>query len=172
MAPRSAVFDLASEHKEELDSRLVKGGFRGYMDLAEWLQDLGYDISKSSVHRYGKDFEDRLGTLKIVTEQCKAVVAQSPDEQGVVNEALIRLVQEQVFSMLMDVDVSFKAKDIASLTRAVANISRASVSQKRLMNEYRERIADKAEKTAIQKGLSKEDANFLRSQILGVEISD
>lgn len=172
MAPRSSVLDLPPELKEELDRRLVKGGFSGYLALSEWLADGGFDISKSSVHRYGQDFEARVGTLRLVTEQCRAIIEESPDDQGMVNEALIRLTQERVFNLMMDLELKLSAKDLAGITRAVANISRASVSQKRLMNEYRERVADTAVEAAIQKGLSKENANFLRAEILGVKINE
>jgi hypothetical protein len=172
MAPRSSIYDIKPDDKEELDRRLVKGGFSGYSELAEWLQALGYDISKSSVHRYGKNFEERVGALKMVTEQCKAIVEESPDDQGLVNEALIRLTQERVFNLMLELEVAFTAKDLASITRAVANLSRASVSQKRLMSEYRSKVADKASEAALQRGLSKDDANFLRAEILGVKVED
>jgi len=172
MAPRSSIYDIEPEDKKELDSRLIKGGFSGYSDLAEWLQALGYDISRSSIHRYGKNFEERVGALKMVTEQCKAIVEESPDDQGLVNEALIRLTQERVFNLMLELEVAFTAKDLASITRAVANLSRASVSQKRLMSEYRAKVADKASEAALQRGLSKDDANFLRAEILGVKVEE
>ena len=74
MPPRSKVAALPPEVKEWLDKALVENNFGGYELLAAELKGKGYEISKTGLHRYGQQFEDRLNALKIATEQARAVV--------------------------------------------------------------------------------------------------
>ena len=59
MARESAVDQLSPEHLELLKVRLEDSGFQDYQQLTDWLTELGYQISKSSVHRFGKKHEHR-----------------------------------------------------------------------------------------------------------------
>jgi hypothetical protein len=52
------------------------------------------------LHRYGQDFAEQLDTLMLVTEQAKAVVEAAPDSEGAVNDALMRVTQEELFLIL------------------------------------------------------------------------
>ena len=105
MGKKSTVETLPKEVKEWLDRALVESNFSGYKLLAGEMKARGYEISKSAIHRYGQDFEDRLKTLKMVTEQARAVVQAAPDEDGAVNDALVRLTQEKLFGVLMEIEV-------------------------------------------------------------------
>lgn len=170
MPPRSKVDLLPEDIRTELEARLIKDGFSGYRQLSEWLADQGFEISKSRLHVWGQDFEDRLGALRKVTAQARAIVAESPDDDGAVNDALIRLTQEKVFTLMADLEVEMSTGDLAKITRAVANLSRASVSQKKLAKEIREEAlehaAQRVEDAALSNGLSAEDAKFWREQVL------
>lgn len=177
MAARSRVTTLPSAVKQWLDKSLVDGGFGGYEVLAAELKSRGYDISKSAIHRYGQDFERRLQTLKMATEQARAVVASSPDDEGAMGEALTRLVQEKLFGVLIDLEIDPKSQpNLATVARAVADLSRTSIGQKRWQIEIREQAAKEAKAEAMaavdsvkkSAGLSEEAVAMIRAQILGV----
>ena len=51
MPARSAVGQLPEEIRDEINRRLVENSFSGYAQLAGWLRELGYQISKSALHR-------------------------------------------------------------------------------------------------------------------------
>lgn len=138
MPKRPAVESLPREVKAWLDKALAEGGFQGYRLLEEELRSQGYEISKSSLQRYGKSFEDRLKSLKLASEQARAVVEAAPDTEGAMNEALMRLVQEKLFTVLQDLQVDPDKLNLSGITRAVAELGRASVTQKRWMVEARE----------------------------------
>lgn len=128
----------------------------------------GYAISKSALHRYGQAFETRLSALKMASEQARAVVAAAPDEEGAVNEALMRLVQEHLFKLLMAEEGEF---DLPKVARAVAELGRATVTQKKWQAEVRARAeaaAAAVEKIAKKGGLSAESVDQLRREILGI----
>ncbi|MDW3715335.1 MULTISPECIES: DUF3486 family protein [unclassified Pseudomonas] len=168
MPPRSKVAALPAEVKSWLDQVLVESNFSGYEALSAELADRGYSIGKSALHAYGQTFEDRLSRLRMASEQAKAVVTAAPDEEGAVNEALMRLVQEQLFNMLMAADGKV---DLPKVAKAVAELGRASVVQKKWQAEVKARAeiaAQTVEKIVRKGGLDADTVNEIRRQILGV----
>lgn len=141
MPPRSKIAALPSEVKAWLDSALVEGNFSDYEALASELHTKGYDISKSAIHRYGQGFEDRLSALKVATEQARAVVDAAPDNEGAVNEALMRLVQEKLFQLLMAQEGHV---DLPKVAKAIAELGKASVVQKKFRVDEQARIEREA----------------------------
>ncbi len=168
MPARSKVAALPPEVKAWLDGALAENNFSDYELLADELKARGYAISKSALHRYGQAFETRLSALKMASEQARAVVAAAPDEEGAVNEALMRLVQEHLFKLLMAEKGEF---DLPKVARAVAELGRATVTQKKWQAEVRARAeaaAAAVEKIAKKGGLSADSVDQLRREILGI----
>ncbi|SDI83837.1 Protein of unknown function [Pseudomonas flavescens] len=168
MPPRSKVAALPPEVKAWLDRELVDNNFSGYEALSAELAGRGFTIGKSALHAYGQTFEDRLSALRVASEQARAVVAAAPDEEGAVNEALMRLVQEHLFKLLM---TDGKPIDLPKVAKAVAELGRASVVQKKWQAEVRakaEAAASQVEKIAKKGGLNAETVAEIRREILGV----
>ncbi|OEC61307.1 DUF3486 family protein [Pseudomonas sp. ENNP23] len=168
MPPRSKVGALPAEVKAWLDQALVENNFSGYEALSAELAERGYSIGKSALHAYGQTFEDRLSRLRMASEQAKAVVTAAPDEEGAVNEALMRLVQEHLFNLLMAENGKV---DLPKVAKAVAELGRASVVQKKWQAEVKARaeVAAQAVERIVRKGgLNAETVNEIRRQILGV----
>ena len=171
MPPRSKVAALPPEVKEWLDKALVENNFAGYELLAAELKGKGYEISKTGLHRYGQQFEDRLNALKIATEQARAVVQASPDDDDAMNQALIRVTQEKLFTVMMDLHIDPEQIDIAKLTRSIADLSRSSTAAKDYAAKVREKArAGAAEVTATAKsaGLTDEAVETIKKKILGI----
>ncbi|MCE2691645.1 MAG: DUF3486 family protein [Rubrivivax sp.] len=141
MPRRSKIAGLPPELKEWLDAELVRRGFADYVQLAEDLKAQGAEVSKSAVHRYGTQFEARLAQLKVSTEQARAVVQASPDDEGAMNEALIRLTQDKLFGLLVELDVDPESVNITKVTKSIADLARASVTQKRWQMDVRAKVA-------------------------------
>lgn len=168
MPPRSKVAKLPKPVKEWLDRTLVANNFSGYETLAAELAARGYAISKTALNNYGQEFEDKLHDLKLAHEQAKAVVSVVPDEEGSMNDALVRLVQDKLFKLLRTDEGKI---DLAKVGRAIADLGRASIQQKKWQAEMRAKVEDAAqavEKIARKGGLSVETAEQIRAQILGI----
>jgi hypothetical protein len=168
MPPRGKVAQLPPEVKAWLDQALVESNFSGYEALSTELAERGFSIGKSALHTYGQGFEERLSALKMASEQAKAVVAAAPDEEGAVNEALMRLVQEHLFKLLMSQDGKI---DLPKVAKAVAELGRAAVVQKKWQAEVRakaEAAAQNVEKIAKKGGLNADTVAAIRREILGV----
>jgi hypothetical protein len=150
MPSRSAVDVLPKEIKKWLDLALAENGFKDYRLLSDELKGRGFEISKSAVHRYGQKFEDRLASLKLVTEQSRAIVMANPDDDNSINDALMRLTQEKLFGILLELEVDPTKVNVASLVRNVAELGRASVTQKKWMAEAQEQARRKAEEQMVK----------------------
>jgi hypothetical protein len=172
MPRRSKVEQLPPEIKAWLDQALVQSNFSQYELLSAELKKRGCEISKTGLHRYGQDFEERLKTLRLVTEQARAVVQASPDEDGAVNDALVRLTQEKMFGILMEINVDPDSVDLAKLARAVAELGKASVAQKRWQMEARKSaLAEAAKEAGIAAksvGLTDDAVEQIKRRILGI----
>lgn len=172
MAARSKISGLPKAIKGWLDTALVDGNFSGYELLEAELKARGFDIGKSSIHRYGSAFEQKLATLKLASEQARAIVTAAPDDEGAVSEALMRLVQEKLFQVMLDFKVDpDKPLNIAGAAKAVAELSRATVNQKKWQEEVRAKAtaaADTAERIAKKGGLSAASVAEIRRSILGI----
>lgn len=153
-----------------MDRRLIAGGFSGYQELADWLREQGFELSRSALHRYGQQFENRLAALKIATEQARAITEAVGDEEGVMGDALTRLAQEKAFQVLVEMEDAGEVS-LPKLGRMIADLNRTSIAQKKWMAEMRKKAAAAAEsvvKTARQGGLSDEKAEEIRKKILGI----
>ena len=172
MPRRSKVEQLPPEIKAWLDQALVQSNFSQYELLSAELKKRGCEISKTGLHRYGQDFEERLKTLRLVTEQARAVVQASPDDDGAVNDALVRLTQEKMFGILMELEVDPTSIDLTKLARAVAELGKASVAQKRWQMEARKSaLAEAAKEAGIAAksvGLTDDAVEQIKRRILGI----
>lgn len=172
---RPKVSALPAELHAELDQQIVARGFADYSGLAAWLGERGYTIARASVPRRSSRLEQRLTAIKIATEQGRAIAECSPNEQGAMNDALQRLVQEQLFSLLMKIAESnlddLGPGELAKIARAAADIGRASIQQQRWMAEARKQVAQKVEHEIGELkrggGLSDDAETRIRAALLG-----
>lgn len=167
MPKRSKVSALPEKVKAELDKKLVKKSFGDYEGLAKWLGENGFEISRSSLHRYGQGFEERLAAIKIATEQARAVAEESKDDEGSMNEALIRLIQTKTFELLVDAQ---EKNNLPKIGVMIARVANAAVQQKKWQVEARkkalEEAADKMTDSAKKQGVSPETIKKIRRDVL------
>ena len=173
MPRRSAVELLPPELKAWLDAELIKRGFSDYVELANDLNIKGGGdvISKSSLHRYGQNFEERLQALKFSTEQAKALIDASPDNEDAMNQALVRLTQEKIFSILLELKVDPSKVNLSGLTRSIAELARASITVKDYAAKVKAKALDAATAvaaTAKKAGLSDDAVEQIKRRILGI----
>lgn len=172
MPKRSKVELLPAEVREQLEQILLKSGFSGYRELEDWCRQQGIDISKSSLQRFGDRFAERVAGMQLATQQARAIVQSAPDDDNAVNDALIRLVQEQMLKLLIDLTPEERKKlKLHDIAKGIAHLGRASVQQKKYANEVRKRTEEAAEaasKIAKRGGLSAGAVDMIRKEILGI----
>ena len=158
MAPRSKVLTLPPELKEWLDAQPIRGGFSDYVQLAADLKARGESVSKSALHRYGSQFEKRMAQLKMSNEQARALVDASPDDEDKLGAAVIRLTQDRIFQLLVDLEIDPESVDVNKLFKNAAEIGKASVTQKKFTMEARAAIEDAARKKVLEEQRAKLEA--------------
>jgi len=169
---------LPPEIKAELDRELIGRSFTGYEDITEWLNkqlsELGFEIrlSRSSIHRYGQGFEEKIAAIKIATEQARAITEAVGDDAGNMGNALTSLCQEKAFQVLVQMqEIDPADVDFNKLTVAIAKLNKTAVDQKKWMAEMREKTKQTAEDVvkAVKKGgMSEKTAEEIRKKILGI----
>lgn len=132
-----SVARLPREVREELNRRLMAGSFANYGSLSEWLRKQGYNFSLKSISKYGGKLEHRLEAVRLATAQARAVVEATGEDDIKLNEALLRLVQQHLFAVLMEIDPDPKQQNLRTIARSVAEMGRASIMQKKYAEELR-----------------------------------
>lgn len=147
MSRRSSIDSLPEEVRRWLDRALSKNGFAQYQLLEQALRSKGHSISKSAINRYGQKLERRLAAIKASTEAAKLLADASPDGQDSRSEALVAMVQTELFETLInlqeateeDVDAGERLKMLSNAAKNIATLTRSSVNLKRFQADVEER---------------------------------
>lgn len=158
MAPRSKVHKLPPQLKEWLDDELMARGFGDYVQLAADLKARGAEVSKSALQRYGSPFEQRMAQLKLASEQARALVDAVPDEEDKLGAAVVRMTQEKIFKLLMELEIDPEDVDVNKLFKNAAEIGKASVTHKRFSREARAAIREEARREMLEEQKARLDA--------------
>jgi len=177
MPRRSSIYDLPDDLREALNAKLVATAFRDYRELEAWLgeeleaRELELRVSKSALHRHGQRFAQKMEALRVATEQAKALAAGAEDDEGAMSEALLRLVQEKVFTLLMEMEIDPGKVNVSNLIKGIAQITKATVLQKKYTAEVRERAQKAAASVRAEgsrAGLSEDTIRHIEREILGI----
>jgi hypothetical protein len=168
---------LPADVRAWLETTLAQRDHEGYKALEAALRDKGFDISYTSVWRADQRIQRTLSAIRASTEAARLIAQASPDEADEHSAAVIRLVQSALFDAMLkvreaeDADPAEQVKLLSQAARAVADASRASISQKKWADEVATRVAaaaDSVEMMAIQGGLSALAVERIRDQVMGI----
>jgi uncharacterized protein DUF3486 len=187
--------------RKALEARIAAGGFANAKAFTDWMYRHGYRIEHadagSSVTAPPPEattagvnddppaddapaLERKLNVVRRATEQARAILAAAPDDEAALSDALIRLVQQIDFDILVQLEadgVKVNPRALAEITRSVATLARASIQQKRWIAETRAELAAKvaaagAQVTDVirQGGLSDAAARHIRNALLDIKV--
>lgn len=187
MPRRSAVSALPAAVRDELNARLVANGFGDYEALSAWLAQQGFAISKSALHRHGSaleaDFEAAMADVQRTTALARAWAQSDEDEQGDLLDATARMLQDALLRITIamrkaeaeaeESDPGAAARTLSQVTRALADLGRMSIGQKKWALEVKGRLAAKmADLETEAKGgngrLDPETLRRVREEIYGL----
>lgn len=178
MSQRSAVSQLPEAVRDELNRKLVERAFSGYEEIARWLHELGYQISKSAVHRHGaqleSEFEEAMADVRRTRALAKAV--KDAGDDGDVLQATSGILQEQLLRISIalrnaDANPAEAAKSISQVARAHSDVGRLQVSLAKWQDDLQVRCqaaAAACEQEARRGGLTAETVAVIRREILGI----
>jgi hypothetical protein len=169
------IQELLPEVRAELNDRIAKRNFDSYRDLKIWLRQHGCLIATVAVQRHANKLEKKLAAVRLATDQARAVVEAAGDHDGDINEAMLRLVQQHLFTVLVELNgVDLNRANIPALARSVSALGRASILQKKYADDLRDRIAQKvaaanqALEAARTRGLTDDAAGQIKRALLEI----
>lgn len=174
MPRKSSITRLDPAIRAEVD-KLVRDGGHTIDEIVSHLRTLGGDASRSAVGRYVKRAEEQFARYREAQEVAKTWIGKlEEDPQGDVGRLLAEMLRTVAFSTLgaMDDKDGSKPMEIMLLAKAIKDLASAdktSVDRElRVRREAATKAADTAVKAARKNGLSKEAADDIRREILGI----
>lgn len=181
MPPPRKVDLLPDAVRDALNARLIANGFSDYHALSDWLADEGFEISHSALGTHGLALKKKLAAIRASTQAAKLIAEAAPDDADQRSEAVMSLVQTDLFNVLVNLQEAAEVADeddpaarldlLAKAAKAIAELSRASVNQKRFAADVRTKAAAAAaavDTIARKGGLSADTAAAIRREILGI----
>jgi hypothetical protein len=159
--------ELPQVLKREVDRLLVEGNVT-YDDIKAFLEEKGYDISRSAIGRYGKEFLASYQKLRVIEEKSRALVSDAGDGMVLEEAAAKIFAQKIVEAQLLE---GFDILENPRLIGDFAKLQSSTVARERFKREIKEKVVKTAEsvvRTARQGGLSEEKAEEIRRKILGI----
>ncbi|MDW7643439.1 MAG: phage protein Gp27 family protein [Desulfuromonadales bacterium] len=158
--------ELPANLRQEANRLILEG--LTYEDLATWSASRGFDISRSSWGRYGKEFYEAYQAVKRFEDQSRALTGEAGDGLTM-EEAVSKLLMQKVMAAITSGD--FDILEIPRLLGDVAKLQSSSIQREKLKDEFSRRAretADKVGKIASRGGLTAETVDQIRSEILGI----
>jgi hypothetical protein len=178
MAKRAKIEELPEDVRHWLERALTESGFSGYEQLETLLRDKGFEIGKSSIHRYGQKIERRFAAIKASTEAARILTEGAADDQDARSGAIIALIQSELFESIINMQEAEEGADagerlgiLSAAAKNVATLTRASVALKRFQSEVRAKVqaaADSVAAVAKKGGLTTDAVESIRREILGI----
>lgn len=159
--------DLPKDVREAVDRLILEPGHT-YDDIKDWLSAKGYDISRSSIGRYGKRRFEAYQAIKQFEDHSRAITSGVSDGMPM-EEAVGKMMLQKVMAALMD-----GSADVVENSRLIADVAKLQSSHIQLAkwkDDLEKRVlsvADTAEKIAKEGGLSDAAANEIKTGILGM----
>lgn len=157
MPPRAAITALPDAILSGLNARLVDNSFADYDGLAVWLQEQGYQISRSAVGRYGSDLkakmEKSMARARERMEIAKALRGASDDEKAALMEANEMVAMDQIMDMFEEVSglkIGERMAAVPKLVRAIADLNRSAIGSAKWKKEFEAQIRLQAREEAAK----------------------
>lgn len=161
-----------------MDERLVASGFSGYVALAAWLAEQGFSIGKSSLQRHGQALQEEHGEAMADARALLALTRASSelgDAGSEIAASAATILQTDIVRTVLEIrrteDTELRAKLLAQLTQAQAQIGRMTISVERHRTEARQKAMEEASEAvaaaAKMQGLSDVGVEALRQAIAG-----
>jgi hypothetical protein len=173
--PSDRIKRLPPALRAELDLRIAQQDFSGFRDLKSWLRQRGYLVTTDKVQRYTDKLEEKLVAVRMASEQAKAIVEASGDDDVDMNQALLRLVQQHLFTVLVELNaVDLNRANLPALARSVSGLVRTSIEQRKYAEEIRfgfaKKVAEAAQEVdkAAARGLTEDGARQIKRVLMEI----
>lgn len=175
MGRRAKVTQLPPELLEELNARLVGGGFQNYAGLSDWLASKGISISKSALHAYGQELEEEFEQAMSRARTTRALAKasrESGDDDGSLMAAASEILQDQLLRISIalqqaEMDPAEAARTLSQVGRAFADVGRMTISQQKADIERQKLKTMELETLEGKRSLDLETLRVIQEEVYG-----
>lgn len=158
--------DLPPHVLEQVDRLLIEGA--SYGEIGAFLAGEGWEIGKTAIGRYGKEFLESYKRLRTIEEKSRALA--SDQETGLIlEEAASRLFALMILEAQLAGQIDLQ--HLPKLLSDFARLQSSNVQRERLRREVARRVekaAAEVERSARSSGLSEGAVEEIRRKILGI----
>jgi len=141
MSRASTLFKPPLKLRRQVERRLVEQGFYNYKAVLDWVRTQSYNISQLALYRYGARFRRQLEGTQLAVLQARAIVEATPDYEGAVPEALVRVVGGKILNAVAEAS-QLKEGDMSRVALAIARLTQAKIPQRRRADEVKDRAQE------------------------------
>ncbi len=131
----SLTDNLPPEILRQVDRLLIEGNVT-YDDIQEYVASKGYDIKRSAIGRYGKNFLAEYREVRMIEDQSRTLVSQE-DDSMVLEEAAAKLFSKNIIKGLIAGELDIK--EIPRLVSDFAKLQASAVMRERYKKEWTSR---------------------------------
>lgn len=184
MPPIPKVAQLPDEYRDWLRRAFIDRAFGDIQGITDELNTMlreggiAVSIGKSAIGAEAQKVKRAQESIRAATDAAKLIAEASRDDGDMRSEAVMALIQSDMFEALLRARESESLEDplarlaaMSEAAKAAARLTVARVNQSKWRNEVEARAkaaADKVAKIAKTGGLTKDQVSEIRRQILGV----
>ena len=132
------VAQLPDELRKMVEVKLLEG--YTYQQMSDHLKDLGHDISRSAVHRFGQPFLAKFESVRMAKEYAQLLAEDNAERPTTeLHEANNALISQMIMEILVDPNMSLKEK--TKLYRAISELQNSQTATERLKIKSRKEFS-------------------------------
>lgn len=118
MPKRSKISRLPPKLRTALNAKIAEGDFT-CRELEEWLSENGYEISKSAIAVYSKDYEQELKGVELSRSLALNLFENLPDNRAELAAVTTTLAQGLLFAALLKAQAELNDETLKGLEKAL-----------------------------------------------------
>lgn len=170
----SSIETLPAEVRIWLDQQLITLGFRNYTELAQSLNEQGYQISRSAVGRYAKNLKDRVKQQKEKAEVIRSLADVFEDDAPAIMQGAMGSALTAVMDAIQEGEYTAGKETLSKLVGVLPKLGQGfrNAERHKIERETRKQTIEEAalvvEETAKAQGMSRANIDAIKKDILGI----
>lgn len=168
----SSIETLPTEVRIWFDQQLITLGFRNYSELAQSLNEQGYQISRSAVGRYAKSLKSRVKQQKEKAEVIRSLADVFEDDAPAIMQGAMGSALTAVMDAINEGEYAPGKETLSKLVGVLPKLGQGfrNAERHKIERETRQKTIDEAaqvvEETARAQGMDDKGAKYWRDVFL------
>lgn len=174
MGKTSSIKRLPPELRDACEAALQRGC--SISEVAEMLNGMGADVSRSAVGRYAKGYRELVDQMRQISTLTPIIRDQTPEQELEETRVLAQIMRTYATQQMIDLIGSEEQTDGKSFSHMMAGSEKALKSaqqvlgHRRSLRDFQKLCAEAAESAGRTAGASEETINFIKAKILGLDV--